>query len=119
MVSAGLSSTCTIARAASRTWTYGRQNCSPKTTSSPFTARSRVNSFTVKSKRILGVERDRPELDRLVGDRIPVDPSVVAAGRGEDEALDTRLLGIVEQLPGAVDVDLHCELRLASARRIA
>src|SRR6476620_8743577 len=67
----------------------------------------------------LGVERDRPELDRLVGDRIPVDPSVVAAGRGEDEALDTRLLGIVEQLPGAVDVDLHCELRLAGARRIA
>ena len=110
-----------------------------------------MNSFTVKSKRILGdvavdgreaearrrqpvgstqhfllacdlrlgIERDRPELDCLVGDCVPVDPSVVAAGRGEDEALDACLLGIVEQLPGAIDVDPRCELRLASARRIA
>ena len=57
-----------MAAAASRTWMYGRQNCSPKTTSDRARHTSRVNSFTVRSKRMRAdvpytVANRRHELD--------------------------------------------------------
>ena len=62
-------------RAASRTWTYGRQNFSPKTSSVRSAHRSRVNSLTVRSKRIRGADPYTVAKRRQVGLRSPKSPS--------------------------------------------